>query len=233
MSRIAATLLVLSIALLPQVAVADDAADVKTIMTKPGRLVFAEALDQPLGKDWKVAKGEWKVADGAMQVRELKAVMHGGAARRALPLANFIAQYDVKIDGAKMTTLSVNCAKGHCCRVLLSPTSLTVQKDSHDRNRTDKSAVLDRQSIQVAPGWHTLTIEIHGPEILASLDGKTVAYGSHPSVADVKANIGLTVAGESVSFKNLQVWETQPNSDWEANKAKLLKARTPSNTSGG
>ena len=32
--------------------------------------------------------------------------------------------------------------------------------------------------------------------------------------------VRLTVAGDGVVFKNLRVWEAQPNPAWEANRAK-------------
>lgn len=233
MHRIASSLLVVCVAQFAGVAAADEAGEAKTLMTTRGKLIFSDAFDQPLVKEWRVAKGAWNIADGAVQVRELKADNHGAAARRALPVANFVAQYSFKLDGAKTTTFSVNCPQGHCCRVLVTAAGLAVRKDSHDHNKTDKAVELDRQAVPIAPGvWHTLLIEVHGPEMLATLDGKTTAHGSHNSIAVVKSNIGLTVAGESVSFKDMQIWEAQPNSDWEAAKAKLLKGRALSRTTG-
>jgi hypothetical protein len=197
-------------------------------MTTRGKLIFSDSFSQPLGKDWRVAKGDWKIVDGAVEVRELKSDNHGAVARRALPATNFVAEYAFKLDGAKSTTFSINCTKGHCSRVLITPNALVVRKDSHDHNKTDKAATLDQQTIQVTPGvWHTLVIEVLGPQILASLDGKTVAYGSQESIGHEKSNIGLTVAGESVSFKDLKVWEAQPNSEWKNNEARLSQGRTP------
>jgi hypothetical protein len=112
--------------------------------------------------------------------------------------------------------------------VLITPTALGVRKDSHDHNKTDKAATLDQQTVQIAPGvWHTLVIEVLGPQIVASLDGETVAYGSQDSIGHEKSNIGLTVAGESVSFKDLKVWEAQPNSQWKTNQARLSQGRAP------
>jgi hypothetical protein len=198
----------------------------KTLMTQRGALIFADDFSQPPAKPWNVAKGEWKVVDGAVQVKELESDMHGAAARRPLPQADFIVQYSFKLDGAKQTTLSINDAKGHCCRALVNAAGLMVQKDSHDKNKTDKSAVLDRQPAPIAPGkWHTLVVEVLGPEIVASVDGQVVAFGAHDSIKVTKSNIGLTVAGESASFKDLRVWEAKPNSTWEATKSALAKDR--------
>jgi hypothetical protein len=198
----------------------------KTLMTKRGALVFADNLSQSPVPPWRVAKGEWKAVDGALQVRELKEDMHGAVARRPVPHANFIVQYSFKLDGTKRTTLSINDAKGHCCRVLIDPAGLAVQKDSHDRNKSDKATVLERQPSPIAAGkWHTIVVEVLGPEIVASVDGRIVAFGEHPSIDVLKKDIGLTIAGESASFKDLKVWEARPNSAWETTKATLQKNR--------
>lgn len=203
---------------------AGETPEAKTRLTERGALIFADDFSQPPAKPWNASKGEWKVVDGAVQVKELPSDMHGAVARRALPRADFIVQYSFKLDGTKMTTLSINDAKGHCCRALVRANGLTVQKDSHDKNKTDKAAVLDRQQAPIAPGqWHTLVVEVLGPELVASVDGKLVAFGSHPSIDVAKTNLGLTVAGESASFKDLRVWEAKPNSSWEATKAALSK----------
>ena len=205
---------------------AAETSEAKTLLAERGALIFADDFSQPPAKPWNVAKGEWKVADGAVRVKELTSDMHGAVARRALPQANFIVQYSFKLEGTKQTTLSINDAKGHCCRALVNPAGLTVQKDSHDKNKTDKAAVLDRQLSPITPGqWHTIVVEVLGPELVASVDGKLVAFGAHESINVAKSNIGLTVAGDSASFKDLRVWDAKPNSAWEATKAALAKDR--------
>jgi len=116
--------------------------------------------------------------------------------------------------------------KGHVCRVLVRPTGLTVQKDAHDKD-TEKPMQLDTAAVAIKPGkWHTLVVELRGPDILATLDGKHTVFGSHPGIDLAKTDLGLTVAGEFVSFKGLRVWESAgPQKDWDATKTKLLEAK--------
>jgi hypothetical protein len=201
---------------------ADDASEPKTFMAERGKLLLSDDLDKPLAKPWTVAKGKWENDGGAVRVSELAADKHGAVARHPLATRNFVAQYSIKLDGAKATSFSVNDAKGHCCRVSISPTSLAVQKDSHDHNKEDKQLRLDVRTAPIALGeWHTVVIEVLGPEIVASLDGDRVALGSHESLDVDKTNFGLTVAGETVSYKNLRVWEATPKQSWESTKAEL------------
>lgn len=209
---------------------ADPVQEPKTLLTERGKLLFSDDLNQPLSKEWKAAKGKWEVVDGVMKCSELKADNHGAVARHAMPFRNVVIQYSFKLEGAKQTTLSINLPKGHLCRVLVNPTMLQVRKDDSDKDGPDKAAILETRNVTIKPGeWHTLVVELQGKEMLASLDGKEVAFGSHDALDVDKANFGLTVAGESVSFKNLRVWEATPNKNWTTTKAKLTEARKTSN----
>src|SRR5687768_9044901 len=121
MSQLKLTVLLICAVFVARAGIAAETDEVKTLMTTRGKLILTDSFAQPLGKDWRVAKGDWKIVDGAVVVRELKSDNHGAVARRALPATNFIAQYSFKLDGAKSTTFSINCTKGHCSRVLITP----------------------------------------------------------------------------------------------------------------
>ncbi|MEW6305551.1 MAG: hypothetical protein AB1705_18900 [Verrucomicrobiota bacterium] len=197
----------------------------KPLMTKPGKLLFSDDLsDAALSKEWRAAKGKWEGAGGAMQAAELKADMHGAVARHTMPFHDVIIQYSFKLQGARATTLSINDAKEHVCRVLINKAGFTVQKDDHDHAGPDKAALLDRQEAALDEGkWHTVLVEIRGKEMLAQLGGR-IGYGAHEAIDVDKANFGFTVAGESVQFKDVQVWEALSNPDWAGNR-KELEAR--------
>ena len=68
-------------------------------------------------------------------------------------------------------------------------------------------------------------MELVGNEMLACLDGRHCAFGSHDGIAVEKANLGFTVAGEAVSFRHLRVWDARRHPTWEATKAKLLQGK--------
>ena len=204
-----------------------QANDPKTIMTQRGKLLLQDDFSSSIDKDWKKAKGKFEVTGGSLRVAELKEDMHGAVMRYKLPVgASLVFQYDFKLDGAKSTTLSLNATKGHLCRVSITPTSFNLRKDSTDKNVTDKAAVLDQRKFESKTGtWHTLVAELQGKEMLATIDGENLIYGKHDKIDQLKANFGLTVAGESVSFKNLRVWEGQPNPTWETERQKVIDSR--------
>jgi len=193
------------------------------LMSVPGKLLYSDDFSKPFGKQWRVGKGKWEVVDGVMRGAELTSDMHGAVARHEMPFDNVIIQFSVKFDGAKSTSLSINKSNGHLSRVRITPSDLTVQKDDQDGKKgSDKALVLDSRKVKLAPGeWHTVLVELQGTEIVASLDGKTVAFGTHGSIEGPKANFGLTVAGEAVSFKNLRVWDASASKNWPATREKL------------
>ncbi len=196
-----------------------------TLMLQPGKLLHSEDFNQPLAKGWMDGKGKWLIADGALRGSELASDMHGAVKRLPIKLDNAVIQYSFKLEGAKTTTLSINAAKGHISRVKILPTGFSVQKDA-DKKKSEKAVVLDTVTTSISPNeWHTIVVELSGKDIVAKLDGKHVAFGSHDGIAMPKANIGFTVAGESVSFKNLRVYEGTPMPTWAATRAKILAER--------
>ena len=199
-----------------------------TVMLTPGKVLLDDPLNAALGADWKAAKGKWETADGAVRGAEVKADMHGAVARRPVAFKDAVIAFSFKLDGAKTISLSLNGAKGHISRVRVTPTGVSVQKDDQDgKNGPDKGEVLDTAKVDIKPGeWHTLVVELRGPDILATLDGKHTAFGTHDAVAAAKTNMGLTVAGESASFKGLTVHDaTGTVKGWDAARAKLLADR--------
>lgn len=202
---------------------AATAAEPKTLLAQPGANLLSDDLKTaPDGKEWKAAKGKWEIADGALRAAELPADKHGAVSRRPLKFTDAVIQYEVKIEGAKGTTLSINDAKGHNCRVSINAAGFSVTKDDHDHEGPDKAVAFGRRALTLKPGeWHTVRMEVVGDTVLGTVDDAPPVFGSHEMIAVEKTNFGLTVAGESASFRNLKVWAAQPNPAWEKTKATI------------
>lgn len=201
------------------------AADVNplTLMTERGKLVYSSDLNAPLDSGWKVAKGDWKVVDGVLNGTQLEADHHGAVARYALGFKDIVIQYDVKLGTGKATSLSINDAKGHICRISLTPKGFTATKDDHDHEGPNKAVTLGTKALKSdANTWHTVLLELRGPEMLARVDDQVIV-GQNPEIDVEKANFGLTVGGQGVQFRNLRVWEALPNASWAETRAKLAK----------
>ena len=196
-----------------------------TLMLEPGKLLVDEPLNRPMGKEWFAKPGKWEIIDGVTRGSERSEDMHGAVRRREVRFTSAIVTYQFRLDGAKMTTLSMNAEKGHVCRVKISEDGFSVVRDK-DKAKNDKPVVLDQRTIKIAPKeWHTLVVEMNGKDMLARLDGKEIAYGAHDSLAVLKASVGFTVQGEAVSFKNLRVYEGTLKSDWQKVRDRLLEQR--------
>lgn len=230
-------------------AFADDALP-KTLLTERGKLLFSENFSKPVEKaapptppakgaakpaagaaraewttGWRLRPGKWEFADGAMRGTELKDDMHGAVARYPFKFKDAVIQYEVRLDGCKQTTFSVNDAKDHVCRVLLNKAGFRAQKDDHDHDGPDKAKPFNTVAAPIADGvWQTVLIEIKGEEMIATIAGKS-SFGADALIGTEKANFGFTVAGDGASFRNLRVWEALPNPNWAANKKAL--APTP------
>lgn len=189
----------------------------------PGKLVYENALSSGVPEGWTVGKGKWEAADGALRGAELEADHHGAVMRMTKPLQDFIIEFEAKLDGSKGISLSINDPKGHLARIAVAPASVRVTKDDHDKTGPDKAELFGNLKADIAAGtWIKVRMEIVGDTMLAKA-GEIVACGTHEQLAGAKSNFGLTVAGETASFRNFKLWETTRNPDWEAVRAALPK----------
>lgn len=203
------------------------------LLAIPGKLILDTKLDSAPAAPWKAAKGKWEAADGALRGSELEADKHGAVLRATQTLMDCIVQVEVKFDGAKSTTLSMNAVKDHMARIILTPTAVTVQRDDNDHAGPDKGIVFHRVKAELADGgWHTVRMEMVGDTLLGKVDG-IIGYGSNALFTQPKANPGMTVAGQSMQFRNFKIWEATKNPKWDEVKAGLKNEVLPAPTAKG
>ncbi len=195
-----------------------SAADPDTMIAAKGELLLSEDFAAPVepakvekGKPWtsgwRLKPGKWEVADRGLNGSEVPADKHGAVARYPLAFQDVVIQYDVRLDGTRQTTLSINDQKEHVCRVLINPAGFSAQKDDHDHDGPDQAKPFGKVALPISAGeWKTVVLEIVGEEIVAHIDGKSVS-GTDPLIGTAKANFGFTVAGESSGIRNLRVWK--------------------------
>jgi Domain of Unknown Function (DUF1080) len=205
-----------SLALLAALTTAAFAADPELPHTKLAqidKLVLADfATGSALKPEWKPAKGKWEMTDGVLRGAELPADKHGAVLRTAQKLKDIVIAYEVKLDGAKVTSLSINGPKDHLARIIVAPNRFTVQRDDQDHDGPDKAVIFLNKTMEIAPGtWHTVVLEMVGDKMVGTLDGKITGEGSDPTfAAKEKMMPGFTVAGESASFRNVRIYTAKP-----------------------
>jgi len=199
-------------------------AEDKPLLAVPGKVLYENTFSSAPDAKWKAAKGKWESTDGALRGSEKAEDKHAGVTRTELKLQDFIVQYEIKFEGAKMSSLSINAAKGHLARILIAPTSVQVQKDDSDHEGPDKAVIFARMAADIKPGtWHTVRLEMAGDTMLGKVDD-LVAFGSNEAFTKEKANFGFTVSGQSVDVRNLKVWSATKNPEWDSIKDTLPKA---------
>jgi hypothetical protein len=199
-----------------------------TLLAQPEKEILRDALTKEAkAAEWKVAKGKWERGAEGIRVEELPADNHGAAGRVPMKLQDFVAAFEFRLDGAKVVSLSINDAKEHVARVMITPSALRIQKDDHDHDGPDKAVVFLSQAQAFEAGtWHSVVLEMVGDTMVATIDGKISGFGSNELFKAEKANPGLTCGGQSATFRNFVIWsaKAEPKATWKETSAKIAEA---------
>jgi hypothetical protein len=199
-----------------------------TLLAQPDKEIVSDKLTKDSqGAQWKIAKGKWERTADGVRVEELPADKHGAAGRVTTKLQDFVAAFEFRLDGAKSVSLSINDAKEHVARVLITPTALRVQKDDHDHDGPDKSVIFLNQAQAFEAGtWHAVVLEMVGDTMVATIDGKISGFGRDELFKAEKANPGFTCGGQSATFRNFVIWSAKPEAKatWKEASAKIAEA---------
>jgi hypothetical protein len=215
-----------------------------TLMTKPGKLIYAEDFSKPLPpptgstahyasgfKGWRCnvveRGGHWEVADGVFTGSENPKVSHPATASYAFDFKNAIISCEVRLndvpmEGRKYRSFSIRTTddKDYVCSIILSEGGMRIQKDDNDHGGPDKAVPLGQLKAPIKLGeWQKVTFEILGDEMVGTLNEQSLT-GSHPLITSQKRSI-MFVSGVEGSVRNLKIWEAGANPDWAKNKAKL------------
>jgi len=200
-----------------------SAAESQPLLAVPGKVIYESKLDTTPGAPWKAAKGKWEAVEGVWRGSELVEDKHGAVTRLPNQLQDFVVEYEFKFEGAKSTSLSINAVKDHMARIMITPNSVTIQRDDNDHEGPDKSVVFARFPAELTSGtWHKVRLEMVGDTMVGQVDD-FVAWGSSDLFKTPKAAPGFTVGGQSVDFRNLVIREATLSPGWETAKAALPK----------
>ena len=204
----------------------DVAHDMKPAMTQRGKLLFSDDFSAPaLAPHWKKGPGKWDIVDGTLKGVELEANHHAAVVRTRVAYHDAIFQLAFKLEGGKQTSLSINDAGGHVCRVFVRPDGISVNRDKPNAKSAEKAMVLDTRKGKLELGrWYNLLVEVSGNRMLARVEGTNlVAYGEHDAINGDKVDFGLPVSGDSISFDNIRVWEATSAKNWDKSKLEMLR----------
>jgi hypothetical protein len=182
------------------------AADAK--FSDRGQVLFSDDFSGPsLAQGWLGKPGKWEMVDGAVQASELPEDKHAAVRRHRLLYHDAIFEFSFEFDGAKTIGLSLNNKGGHVCRAMITPKGMIIQVDQPNPTSELKGVRLAASTTPVEPGkWHKLTVEVHGPRMIAQLDDNPPVAGENARVDVDKIDLGIPVGGVSAKVKGLKVY---------------------------
>ncbi len=186
---------------------AEKNSPIKAMLGEPGKNPTVESFDKGLAESMLVVKGEWKVVDGVLVGKELDADMHAAVLSLQRKNRNSLVRFSFKLDGTTSGLhLSLNHEKGHLFRVVVSPSSLSLNLDKDKNDPSSKPLVLDKaQASFVAGKWITLQVEILGDTVVAHTDTGAVVKAQHASLDTDKPNYRFVMKGDSLSIDDVLI----------------------------
>ncbi len=166
---------------------------------------FDDATELPAG--FKIAKGDWKVADGALIGAELEADHHAAAISFGPKNTDSEIRFKFRLDGADFLHVSLNHAKGHLFRIIFDPeTGVSINKDKDKKDPESKAIKLGARKGPISKGeWHDVVIKISGKNVSAKIDDGQAVDVSHPGLATEKTGYRLIVKGSSVTVDDIRI----------------------------
>lgn len=161
-------------------------------------LLASPDFKAPLDKSFRIAKGQWVVADGVLQVLDLPEEKHIPVLHHLVGLSDAVIEVEFLLDGPG--TFIVGCdANKHVGRVVINAKGLSIAEDSVKPSHT-----IAKLAVVTKPGeWHRLRVEWKGDKMAADLDGKKLR-GQHDYLATPKSRSWIA-AGKSVRIRNLKI----------------------------
>jgi hypothetical protein len=159
-----------------------------------------------------VGAGKWTVVDGVLKGTETAERKHAAGIACQRKYHDAIIQFRFQFAGGNTAILLLRNQFGNLCRVIISPTQMTVQKDKPNSPKDTplKTVVLGTSPVKLEPGkWYDVSAVVHGEEFAVTLHGQATIKGKHPEINVDKTEIEFLAGGDSILFDDLKAWGIQ------------------------
>lgn len=204
--------------------------DPKTWMAVRGPLLWEETFaNGAYAKDWSLYKGKYVVEKDQLKVAEVPTDGHLPTMTRSFKESNVVIQFAFKFEGAKWIGIQLDDAtneqkKEHVAQLTIQPDGFRIEKMT-GFGPTTKNFVLDQKKVKFDPGtWHTIVWEIHGDEMVATVDDREMALAKADGMTLVRSRLQLVSAGEWAWYDEMKVWKAEPDKNWPKKRAALMEA---------
>jgi len=229
-----------------------SAEEVKSLMAKPGKLLFDDQGEAKRGKGVKLSKinenwnvranmGIWEKKDGFYQSSWKPGIGHTPVMAYLSNFKNVIIEvtfrynemkedwhthcFRIALDNRKLYT-------GHILSAWANPNNDFIEKGfllQHISKNKDKSIIadilFDKQAIKYEVGkWHTAILEVVDNKALFHMDGN-LAYTESDRINVEKSHFSLTLGKTLHDVKRVRVWDAKLKSNWQDTKKEILSKR--------
>ncbi|MFY9252520.1 MAG: family 16 glycoside hydrolase [Fuerstiella sp.] len=195
------------------VCLADKNVDISPVLAKPIAVVLDESFDAgDLDKKvWAAVKGDWQSADGAIVGKELKADMHAAVLSCQKKNRNSVVRFSFKLDDSTDGFhFSLNYARGHLFRALVSPTGLVVRTDADKKDKSIKSETIGSAKGTFEQGkWYTMQVEMVGNKVVVMTDNGLKVTAENARLDADKPNYRFVMRGESIKIDDVKIWNAE------------------------
>ncbi len=177
--------------------------------------IAADNFDRAeLGKKWHINNGEWKIVDGALHIKELKADKHAASGRLLAPSQDAVYSLRFRLeDNCKAFHVGFDPArgelkkKGHLYSVIIAPTAWRIMKHVDKANpKKDPNEVLATAQATFKKGcWYTLQISGKGDDVAASIENIGELKASHPTFHVKKPTLVFRCVGDGAHIDDVTI----------------------------
>ena len=182
-------------------------AELKPVLVSAAKVSLEDDFDRAeLGKKWLVGKGEWKIVDGCLVGKELKADKHAAVVSLQQKNRDSVVRLSFRLNGPQGFHFSLNYAKGHLFRVIVTPKEISLRTDKDKKDPASKSELLAKAEKTFKPNeWYTMLVEMQGDKVVVQTDNGVKLTGQHPSLDTDKPNYRLVTRGDSLQIDDIKV----------------------------
>ena len=183
-------------------------------VTKSGAVIVSEDFSQPdATAKWRWGAGKWTVADGVLKGTETAERKHAAGIACQRTYHDAVISFRFQFAGGRDAILLLRNKFGNLCRVIISQTTMTIQKDKPNSpaNTPEKTVVLDKATVKLKQGeWYAVTALVKGEEFTVTLQDQATLKGRNPSINVDKTEIEFLASGDSILFDDLKATAIEP-----------------------
>lgn len=174
-----------------------------------GSPIITETFESPLAAPFAGVKGQWDVVDGTLVGKELAADKHAAVLNVQEKNRDSVIRFSFQLGGDTTgLNLSLNHAKGHLFRVVVTPSGMSVNLDKDKKDAASKAVVMGTAKGKFEQGtWYTMQVEMVGNRVVAQTDNGLLVEASHPTLDVDKPNYRFVMKGDSLLIDDLQIWK--------------------------